>query len=115
MPKPNDHGRRRNSGLAFAWVANSIAVTPDIEEQDTDSTGSGGWVVIVFNNEYNTYEQVIDILMRATGCTAEEAWIETWEIDHLGCSVVHHADEEECNRAAAVIATIGIKVEVSEG
>lgn len=68
----------------------------------------------MFNNETNTYDQVIDILMRATGCGFEEAALETWEIDHLGASVVHHGGEEICRDAAAVIATIGIRVEVSE-
>lgn len=74
-----------------------------------------GWIVTVFNNETNTWEEVVDILRKATHCTFEEAWNETWEIDHLGMSVVHQGDEAECRRAAAVIATIGIKVEVSEG
>jgi ATP-dependent Clp protease adaptor protein ClpS len=73
-----------------------------------------GWIVTVFNNDYNTYEQVMTILMAATGCTAEEAYIEAWEIDNLGKSVVHHAGEEECRTAAKVIATIGIKVEVTQ-
>lgn len=68
----------------------------------------------VFNNEVNTYAQVIEILMRATGCGIDEAEIETWEIDHLGAAVVHHGGEEACRDAAVVIASIGIRVEVSE-
>lgn len=77
--------------------------------------GSGGfWIVTVFNNEVNTYEEVMEVLMRATGCDSEEAWIETWEIDHLGKSVVHHAAEEECISVAQVISQIGIRVEVSQ-
>lgn len=80
-----------------------------------DSTGqeSRGWMVTVYDNETNTYEQVITILMIATGCNAEEAYIEAWEIDHLGRSVVHLASEEECQRVAEIIATIGIQVEVA--
>lgn len=86
-----------------------------IEDIDSSDTGtSGGWIVTVFNNEHNTYEEVIDILRRATSCSFEEAHTETWEIDHLGLSVVHHGSETECNRAAEIIATIGIDVKVSE-
>lgn len=82
---------------------------------DETSSGFGHrWIVTVFNNETNSYQEVIDILMRATGCDEEEAWIETWEIDHLGRSVVHHAEEEECNRVGQVISQIGIHVEVSQ-
>ncbi|MBW7928090.1 MAG: ATP-dependent Clp protease adaptor ClpS [Fimbriimonadaceae bacterium] len=83
-------------------------------EPTTSDTGFGGWIVTVFNNDVNTYQEVIEILMRATGCPFEEAYIEAWEIDHLGLSVVHHGRQEECERVAAVIATIGIEVRVSE-
>lgn len=91
----------------------SIQLLPDLQDQDTD-IGVGDHIVIVYNNDHNTYDEVMDILQRATGCTAEEAWIETWEIDHLGKSVVHHASEEECERAAGIIRTIGIHVEVRQ-
>jgi len=85
------------------------------DERVDDGTAPGkGWVVEVFNNETNTYDEVMEILMRATGCDLHEAYIETWEIDHLGKSVVHHAGQRECERVAGIIATIGIRVEVRE-
>jgi ATP-dependent Clp protease adaptor protein ClpS len=71
------------------------------------------WIVTVFNNDTNTYEEVMTVLMLATNCTQEEAYIEAWEIDHYGQCVVHRADETECKGAAEVIAVIGIRVEVS--
>ena len=52
------------------------------------------------------------ILMIATHCDEEEAYIETWEVDHLGKSVVHNAGKEECEDVAHIIRQIGIKVEV---
>lgn len=92
--------------------------TGTIEAPKTDSTHgstqSDGWLVTVFNNETNTYDEVMVVLMVATGCCADEAYMETWEIDHLGASVVHHAGEEECRTVAQVIATIGIRVEVGK-
>lgn len=74
----------------------------------------GGWIVTVYDNDSNTYEEVLEILMRATGCDLDEAWTETWEIDNLGSSVVHHGQEEACRQAAEIIATIGIRVEVTQ-
>lgn len=68
------------------------------------------WTVTVFNNDHNTYEEVMVVLMLATGCTAEEAYIEAWEIDHLGKCMVHRSSQEECESAAQVIASIGIRV-----
>src|SRR5262245_44400146 len=90
----------------------SIQLLPDLEEDQDIGSGGDGYIVIVYNNDHNTYDEVIEILQRATGCTPEEAWIETWEIDHLGKSVVHHGEEEQCERAAAIIRTSGIHVEV---
>src|SRR5262245_22247311 len=84
---------------------------PDLDDLDASSQ-IGDFIVIVFNNDYNTYDQVIGILQKATGCSLEEAEMETWEIDHTGRSVVHHGDRAECERAAAIIATIEIKVAV---
>ncbi len=83
---------------------------PEVEE--SGPSAGGHWVVVVYDNDKNTFEEVIAILMLATACTFEEAHIETWEIHHLGRSVVHHGKEDECQSAAAVIARIGIKVEV---
>ncbi len=89
----------------------SIIERPEVE---VPGSGSGeGWIVTVFNNEHNTYDEVMLILMIATQCDADEAYMETWEVDHLGKSVVHRAGEEECQNVAGVIATIGIQVEVS--
>ena len=72
------------------------------------------WIVRVYNNDHNTFEEVVTSLVLATKGTVEEAGMETWEIDRLGSSVVHHGDETECRRAAKVISTIGIKVEVAQ-
>jgi hypothetical protein len=70
---------------------------------DQSGVGYGGWIVIVFNNDHNTYDEVMLVLMAATGCNPDEAYIETWEIDHLGKSVVHQGNESECQGVAAVI------------
>jgi len=81
----------------------------------TDDVGLGSdWIVIVFNNDHNTYDEVIAILQKATGCSLEEAQMETWEVDHLGKSIVHHGTRSECERAASIIQTIGIQVSVDQ-
>ncbi len=89
----------------------SIQLLPDLQHSGPGS-GDGEFIVIVYDNPVNTFEQVERILRVATGCSAREAEIETWEIHHLGKSVVHHGTAEECERAASIIRTIGIAVEV---
>jgi ATP-dependent Clp protease adaptor protein ClpS len=87
----------------------------ELPERTTEEapTKGEGWIVTVFNNDTNTYDQVMFVLMLATGCTSEEAYIEAWEIDHYGKCIVHKACESECKKAADVISTIGIKVEAT--
>jgi len=82
-------------------------------DDDISEKEDFGWIVTVFDNDYNTYEEVMMILMAATGCNAQEAYIETWEIDKLGKCVVHHSSEDDCRMAASIISEIGIDVEVS--
>jgi ATP-dependent Clp protease adapter protein ClpS len=90
--------------------------TIEREEIAPDSTDNGGgnWIVTVYDNDKNTWEEVIVILMIATECAYEEAEMETWEVHHLGRSVVHRASESKCKQVAEVIATIGIRVVASE-
>ena len=91
-------------------AAPEILDRPDVG----DTKGGHGWIVTVFDNDHNTVDQVIGILLVATGCSLEEAEMETWEIHNLGQSVVHHGGKEECEDAAAIIREIGIRVVVTE-
>ena len=101
------HGQPRLS--ASAPVRPGVLKETEIQEADAGER-TDGWIVTVFNNEYNTYQEVMAILMIATQCTADEAYIETWEVDHLGKSVVHAGSKEACSVVAEIITTIGIKV-----
>lgn len=88
-------------------------VEPEVVSNPETSSDSH-FVVIVYDNDFNTMNEVMGVLMRATGCTEDEAFIETWEIHYLGKSVVHHGDRQVCDHVAEVIRTIGIEVDVLE-
>ena len=70
--------------------------------------------MVVYDNDYNTEDEVVMILQRATSCTLEQAELETWEVHHLGKSVVHHSSKIECLQVAEIIRIIGIDVRVIE-
>lgn len=96
--------------LAAVQAPTLPVVDPETTTAD-QTTSDPGWKVTVYNNETNTYPEVMAILMLATGCDAEEAYIETWEIDNYGSCVVHRADQTTCETAATIISKIGIAVE----
>jgi ATP-dependent Clp protease adaptor protein ClpS len=95
-------------------MSESTVLVPEPQLGGPSTGGDGDWMVIVFNNDTNTFEEVTDILQKATGCGQPEAEMETWEVHHLGRSIVHHADKPECERVAEIIRSIGIQVEVEE-
>jgi ATP-dependent Clp protease adaptor protein ClpS len=81
-------------------------------EQLGASTHAKRWKVVIFNNDTNSFDDVIGILIQATGCDLQEAMIETWEADTYGHADVHFANQDECRGAAKVISSIGVKTEV---
>lgn len=99
----------------MTFAASHMSAPGVLDRPDVGETKGGhGWVVTVYDNDVNTVEQVMRVLIRATGCDEEEAAIETWEIHNLGRSTVHHGGQEECERAAGIIRRIGIQVTVTE-
>lgn len=76
--------------------------------------GSSRWMVVIYNNDETSMEDVVLVLMAATGCDAEEAYMEMWEAHHYGKAPVHFAQEQECHEVARVISTVGVKTTVQK-
>lgn len=69
--------------------------------------------VIVHNNDTNTYDEVIGILMKAVpNMTLAEAVEHAVTVDTTGSTVPFRGQFDEAERVAATIRTIGIKVTV---
>lgn len=98
--------------MTEVWRSGIGVVEPDLQQVESTTRGET-WIVTVFDNAVNTYEEVMTVLMLATGCTSDEAYIEAWEIDHFGFCVVHRSDESDCKGVADVVSVIGIKVEAT--
>lgn len=69
--------------------------------------------VVVHNNDRNSFDEVIMILLKAVpDLTVEEAIGFTYEIHLTGAAVVYRGDVEAANDCARIIRSIGIKVTV---
>lgn len=89
--------------------------SPLLEPESTQQEASSRrWTVIMFNNDANTFEEVIDVLIRSTDCDAQEAFMETWEADAFGSAHVHFAEKEPCVAVAEMIESIGVATEVKK-
>lgn len=80
-----------------------------IEKEENIEKNSLFWV-IAFNNDHNTYEEVIQIIQKATCCSLEIAEHIACEIDQKGKSKVMIAPFIDAKEAADEIAQIGIQV-----
>ena len=83
-----------------------------LPEATDRGTTQGRWMTVIFNNDTNTMDEVIAVLMGATGCGWKEAQIEAWEAHTYGKAPVHFSSQAECERVAAMISKIGVDTEV---
>ena len=84
-----------------------------LEPIGVESNLGARWMVVIYNNETNTMEEVLSILMEATGCSSDEAYIETWEAHTYGKASVHFDSREECSRVSVLIQRIGVRTDVA--
>ena len=69
-------------------------------------------MAVIYNNDYNSLDEVVSVVMSSTNCSFEEAAIEVWEAHHYGKVPVHFDSEETCHRIAREIMRIGVVTEV---
>ena len=87
---------------------------PGLEEIEDIRDGAdiqGPWIVILYNCDCHTFEQVEYILQKATGCSLEKAEAIAMEVHTKGRAICFSGDREECERVAAIIASIRLQVE----
>jgi ATP-dependent Clp protease adapter protein ClpS len=83
---------------------------PRIDE-DLEERTQRPWIVILYNDDYHPYDQVVFQVQKATGCSLEEAeWI-TREAHTTGRAIAYTGTLEECERVAGVLRQIRLQVE----
>ena len=70
------------------------------------------WRVILYNDEIHTFEEVIVQLVKATGCTEQQAEKWAWQVHTNGKACVFEGEFEECFRVQGVLKEIGLVTEV---
>jgi len=87
-------------------------VLPAPESDDDGPDDSELYEVRIMDNDFNTYGEVMEIVMLTLNISAKEAFAVAWEVDHMGSCAVAHAPREEAETIASMIRTIGIEVRV---
>ena len=92
----------------------AVEALPDIATEKSLQTtlpGDGDWVVILYNCDCHTFEDVIDVLQRATGCTEDVAEFLAYKVHLDGRAIVFRSNRDKCERVAGIIGSIGLQVE----
>ena len=90
------------------------AVASQKEKKTEESNGGGGepWKVVLFNCECHTFDEVENVVMKATRCTLSRARQISNEVNAKGSAVVYDGPLERCEAVADVIGSVGLKVKV---
>ncbi|MCC2668230.1 MAG: Clp protease ClpS [Armatimonadetes bacterium] len=90
-----------------------IQISPGILEQ-LDERVDTPWVVILYNCDCHSYEEVIFQVQKATGCSLEKAdWI-THEAHITGRAVTFTGPLDDCERVMTILRAIKLQVELDK-
>lgn len=68
------------------------------------------WNVILLNDEYHTFEEVIIQLMKATGCTPDQAAAIALDVHNKGMAICFTGSRERCELVAEILEEIDLAV-----
>lgn len=88
-------------------------VTPEVETtEETEERVQTPWRVILYNDEIHTFDEVIRQLIKATGCSVQQAEKHAWTVHTEGKDCVYEGEFEECFRVQGVLREIQLVTEI---
>ncbi len=90
---------------------------PNIEEElkkwtEEFKKPQGSWQVILYNDNFNSYDNVVLWLQKSTGCSQDRANDITMTAHKNGRAVCYGGDKEKCQQVASYLRGKGLQVEV---
>jgi ATP-dependent Clp protease adapter protein ClpS len=67
---------------------------------------------ILFNDDHHTFDEVIDQVILATGCSSSKAEAIAWEVHLRGQACVHEGELFDCIKVSAVLEEIALHTQV---
>ncbi len=87
--------------------------TPEIDvlSEDTVSTGLESKVVL-YNDDWHTFDEVINQLIKAVHCSFEKARAHAFEVHIKGKSIVFTGQLKECLKVSSILEEIALTTEI---
>lgn len=70
------------------------------------------WNVVLLNDDWHTFDEVISQLLKAVKCSIEVAKAITWEVHTKGRSICYTGPKERCELVASILEEIDLKVKL---
>ncbi|GIK61388.1 MAG: ATP-dependent Clp protease adaptor ClpS [Ignavibacteriota bacterium] len=94
-------------------MENPLTQTPELEITDKESSEIDlGSRVILFNDDWHTFEEVISQIIKATKCSFIEARDKTFEVHVNGKAIVYSGVLSECLRVSGVLEEILLHTQI---
>ncbi len=82
------------------------------EKESTSTTDNLPMKVILFNDDWHTFDEVIAQLVKATRCSFEKARSLAFEVHVKGKAVVYTGSLEECLKVSSVLEEISLNTQI---
>ena len=85
-----------------------------IYETETDEKTSVHlpFMVILFNDDYHSFDEVITQLLKATKCSFDKARALTFEVHVKGKAIVFHGSLNDCLKVSSILEEIELHTQV---
>jgi ATP-dependent Clp protease adaptor protein ClpS len=103
------------SHLAGPNPASPAPGAPDVaveQAEEAEERLDSPWRVILYNDEIHTFDEVIFQLIKATGCSVEQAERHAWTVHSEGKDCVYDGSFEECFRVQGVLREIQLVTQI---
>ncbi len=99
------------AGEAYAYRMTKVTVIPEVVDL---SKIEFGWKTVLMNCNCHSFEEVIDLIMRAIGCSTTRASQLASAVHHLGEATICEGEKRYCSHVADILGSTGLKVVVTQ-
>ena len=82
------------------------------EEKETDVLVEQPAKVILFNDEIHSFDEVIEQIIKATGCDTSKAETLTWEVHTNGKAMVFEGQMDNCLKVSHILEEIALNTQI---
>lgn len=99
------------AGFAMETLEKQLEIdeTPLTTDRDL---GKGTHRVILYNDDYHTFDDVASQVSKATGCSYGQGWRHAEIVHTRGRDIVYHGSAPDCEKVANILRQIRLQVEV---